>query len=235
MHDPQTVAHEIRWPWKNKHKYRTSIVTIWHCDPEKNVLGTRDDDSCGWFSPGYTEQEAEKIRILAKDQYSSLFARQVAIHEGKSYASGCYNQDIYGAIYWSWRAIKAHGKLGWQYGKPLTAAELDYIYSLATNPVDNFQSRKISNYDQFEEFFFSVWRCFRKFHRPWYKHPRWHIHHWKIQFHPLQQLKRRFWDKCEVCGKRGFTGSAYALGIGICHHKCHPGTKLSQSNQGGLV
>lgn len=43
----------------------------------------------------------------AKEQYGNIFARKVALAEDKSYASICYNQDTYGMIYWSWRAIKA--------------------------------------------------------------------------------------------------------------------------------
>lgn len=31
---------------------------------------------------------------------------------------------------------------------------------------------------------------------------RWHVHHWKIQIHPLQQLRRRLFTRCEVCGGR---------------------------------
>jgi len=58
--------------------------------------------------------------------------------------------------------------------------------------------------------------------RPWYKHPRWHIHHWEFQFHPFQNLKRRYWDKCCVCGKRGFKGSAFAdwNGTKLWHEEC---------------
>jgi len=40
--------------------------------------------------------------------------------------------------------------------------------------------------------------------RPWWKSPMFHIHHWRLQIHPLQNLKRKFWDKCCKCGKRGF-------------------------------
>lgn len=39
--------------------------------------------------------------------------------------------------------------------------------------------------------------------RKWYQHPKWHIHHWSIQFHPIQQFKKRYIYKCCVCGKRG--------------------------------
>lgn len=141
MYDPKTVAHEIKWPWKNKRGYRESIVTIWHVDPEKKTLGTRRDDSCGWSSPPYSEKEAEVVRKLAKDQYWQLFAKKKAYEEEKSYAYICYNQDCFGAIYWLWRAMKNtfNKKVPWQYGLPMSNKEFQHILQLATNPVDNFQ------------------------------------------------------------------------------------------------
>ena len=51
MHDPQTVAFEIRSPFRDAPSklwpkgYRRSLVTIWHVDPERDG----SDDSCGWF------------------------------------------------------------------------------------------------------------------------------------------------------------------------------------------
>jgi hypothetical protein len=44
--------------------------------------------------------------------------------------------------------------------------------------------------------------------RPWWRHPRWHVHHWKIQVHPLQMLNRWLFSRCATCGK-GF-GWGYA-------------------------
>lgn len=33
-------------------------------------------------------------------------------------------------------------------------------------------------------------------------HARWHVWHWKIQVHPIQDLKRWLFSRCAVCGKR---------------------------------
>lgn len=65
--------------------------------------------------------------------------------------------------------------------------------------------------------------------RPWYKHPRWHIRHWRIKFHPFQNLKRRYWDKCCICGKRGFKGAAYGDwdGTKLWHEECDQQTRKS--------
>jgi hypothetical protein len=46
-----------------------------------------------------------------------------------------------------------------------------------------------------------------KFHhvlapRPWYKHPKWHVHHWQVQIIPLQRCKRWVFSRCVLCGGR---------------------------------
>lgn len=219
MHDPMTVAHEIYLgPKKTKSgNYRSPLITIWHVDPETD--GT--DDSCGYSRVRLTKGDRDYIKKVAKDQYGQLYARKEALREEKSYAHICYNQDIYGAIYWLWRHFD-RGKVLWQYGKPLSLKDLQYVYQLATNPVDNFQSYKNNNLQEFEEFALLIYKAYKSYKRPWYKHPKWHIQHWKIQFHPLQRLKRRYWDKCSVCGKRGFKGSAYSDwgGTKIWHEQC---------------
>lgn len=38
--------------------------------------------------------------------------------------------------------------------------------------------------------------------RPWYRHPRWHIHHWQLQLHPWQNLWHWITRRCAICGKR---------------------------------
>jgi len=221
MRDPKTVAFEIYLGSKQKSNghYKRPLITIWHNDPETD--GT--DDSCGWTFPKITKVENDWLHKVAKDQYSQLFARTVALIEDKSYAHICYNQDTYGVIYWIWRHFnRAVNKAVWQYGVPLSNKELQYVYQLATDPVDNFQHNPITNVKDFEEFIYLVYRCWKKYQRKWYQHPRWHIHHWSIQFHPLQNLKRRYWDKCCKCGKRGFKSSAMGdwYGTKLWHQEC---------------
>jgi hypothetical protein len=66
MHDPWTVAHEIKAPWKKRYgkndpaTYHPALVTVWHVDPETD--GT--DDSCGWFSVHLTKPEQAHIREI---------------------------------------------------------------------------------------------------------------------------------------------------------------------------
>lgn len=79
-----------------------------------------------------------------------------------------------------------------------------------------------------------VWFHWRhKLRHPWWKHPRWHVWHWQIQVHPLQDLKRWLFSRCAKCGRRFSWGYAPVStqwgGRGprwfngephVYHHKC---------------
>ena len=43
---------------------------------------------------------------------------------------------------------------------------------------------------------------FNRAGRRWRWHPRWHFWHWKLQVHPVQELKRWLFSRCAGCGKR---------------------------------
>lgn len=77
MHDPQTVAFEIRYPWKKYGKlgrddfersYRESFITIWHVDPERDG----SDDSCDWFGRKLTDKEKALAARLIDNEYDNL-------------------------------------------------------------------------------------------------------------------------------------------------------------------
>ncbi len=227
MHDPKTVAFEIYLGSKRTKKggYKSPLITIWHNDPETD--GT--DDSCGWSFSKITKEENDFLDKIAKEQYYQIFSKKHAEREGKSYAYICVDQDTFGVIYWMWRVFnKKFNKTVWQYGEVLSNKELQKVYELATNPVDNFQHHKCATIESFREMIGLVYRCWKTYNRKWYQHPKWHIHHWSIQFHPLQSLKRRYWDKCCKCGKRGFNGSAHGdwSGIKIWHQECDDSAKV---------
>src|SRR5690242_6045894 len=73
MHDPMTVAFEIRYPWRQRkyrnHKskfqrnYRASFITIWHKDPEAD--GT--DDSCDWAGRKFSRRQVARIKDLVNN------------------------------------------------------------------------------------------------------------------------------------------------------------------------
>jgi len=58
--------------------------------------------------------------------------------------------------------------------------------------------------DEAKEAIDFLWYAFRSklSARPWWRHPRWHIHHWQFQIHFLQALKRYLFSRCMKCGGR---------------------------------
>ena len=67
MHDPMTVAFEIRWPGTKK-----LFITIWHVDPETD--GT--DDSCDWFGHRKTKETGWYPVYLDEYEKMSQAARE---------------------------------------------------------------------------------------------------------------------------------------------------------------
>lgn len=215
MYDPCTVAFDIKSPFRRAPDkfwpkgYRDTLVTIWHVDPEKNAPGMisrRGDDTCGWHTPPFSTADRDRVKRLVREQYSHIFEKQVRTAEGASYARVCFEPDVHSAVYWSWRSIKHEfdPRGPWQYGCRLTTAEKEAIYDLATCPVDNLQFtfKEVKDAETFEAFFFCVYRAYIRFRRPWYKHPRWHFWHWRLQIHPWQKLRRWMFSRCAGCGKR---------------------------------
>ncbi len=219
MHDPSTVAFDIKYPWRSSHKskmwpkgYRNTFITIWHVDPEdaRGMCGIRRrDDTCGWFTPPYPQKDHDRIAKLAKQQYSHIWEKQNAITKGKDYARICFEPSVYDAIYWAWRAIKysENGPGRWMYGEQrpaLTPRELEEIYLLDSNPVNNLRMRVagVKDEETCVEFFLLLYGIYLHHRRPWYRHPRWHIHHWRLQVHPWQKLRRWLFSRCAGCGKR---------------------------------
>lgn len=239
MYDPSTVAFDINIPLLGKNNFTKrqnyyTLITIWHQDPERTKEGycrTRGDDTCGWFNPPRLKKDDEALRKISIDQYRNICAKQVAHAEKKDYWEVCNDPTVVDAVYWCWRAVKHYYKprgILWQYGADLTFAEWQAIFMLATNPVDNvrFTFTQIHNAETFEELFMCVVRAVERFYRPWYKHPRWHIHHWRIVFHPWRQFYRRYFEKCCVCEKRGFPKGCGAMsdweGTRVWHSTCDP-------------
>lgn len=244
MYDPMTVAFEIKYPWRKygrraktpwERGYRSPFITIWHVDPEIPGRGSRTDDSCGWFRPPTTKEEREKVRKIGEEQWRDIFRQRAIVAEGdpERYAHVCYEPSAYDAVYWAWRRIKREDtKHIWQYGRErnyLSQGELEAIYSLAASPVNNLRITVsgVQNAEDCADFFMTVYGAYRRHHRPWYRHPRWHVWHWKLQIHPLQQLKRGLIDRCAGCGKRfGFGRVAMGEWSGkrIWHDECYPHT-----------
>lgn len=174
MHDPSTVAFEIRWPIE---------ITIWHEDPQTD--GT--DDSCGWFKPKYTEEQRRKVLQDAECHASSLQGI-FKVWDDSNRLEIIY--DIYRLAKWN------------LYRQRLNAKDYQEILDLALNTWDNIKVHGPASQEEYDRMILNMGRIIMGNRRPWWRHPRWHIHHWRIQVHCIQRLKRWLFSRCEACGGR---------------------------------
>ena len=210
MHDPMTVAHTIKrpWPQRQRHphgqtwRYFPDIVVIWHRDPETDG----SDDSCGWTFPTLTPAHRAIVDTFVRDDlafpyFSSPEVRHSGVIVNPEYQ---YPQlppgDCLALLHSAWLMI------AWELERRrLNPRDLLTIANLATCRSDNLRTFLVdvnrTPEDLVRAFFVCVLRNYLRFRRPWYRHPRWHVHHWEIQVPLLQTFKRWVWSRCCRCGK----------------------------------
>ncbi len=229
MHDPMTVAFTIKSPFK-RGEYRPDLITIWHVDPEKD--GT--DDSCGWFKRArhgdkkvlesiIKEFERDWDRTWTYDPNADGGAEGDELKRGKViYPCGLFNPSgmprytVQGIVLNLMHIAAANhfdcdGRTGWRKARKFISKRLLDILLFTENPVDSlFDSLTLkhgndtSREDRIRHFAEIIYGWILREDQPWYRHARWHVHHWKIQIHFLDNLKRWLFSRCCRCGK-GFS------------------------------
>lgn len=205
MHDPKTVAHEIyglrgwlakrrrdkgiRYDDKDpKFAWRSPLVTIWHVDPETDG----SDDSCGYSYPRIAKGLRERAEKIAASEWDFMFGR---------YAYKYQQPSAHEVVYALWKII------AWRMFKrrSLNLHEFQEIADLAANPTDNLRAVVFDaarSPEQARRLGALMLRCYVRLHRPWWRHPKWHVYHWQVQIHFTQKLKRWLFSRCKGCGKR---------------------------------
>lgn len=188
-HHPETLA------------FRLLGLSVWHVDPCKPVEGQRSDDSCAWFDrrPGeYAAAEREFLNFPA-----DMHDLQLTLNRMKHVPMARYGKfseprkdmdrapgfprlsqaDTLAAVLsvalrleqarWSSRRAKAPRLL-----KPFVkhrdvAAQ---AFDLALNSVDN-----LSSVDDAARMVRLIAASLNRYYRPWWRHPRWHVHHWRLK------------------------------------------------------
>jgi len=253
MHDPSTVAFEIKLPlpWKrprfgglSKGKEWASYhaATIWHEDPCKGPGG---DDSCGWFMRAHHGNKEVLERIVKKFEFDwdRVFEPKHEEHDPddgefihKTYFCGLFKPS--GDPHLSVHAIvlnlffmaamevfESDGRTNWKRAKRFMKKHLLDILLFAENPMDSLFDGITRKFEkgcgeeygtrQREERIRNLASCIYgwilRAERPWYRHPRWHIHHWRLQLPIWQSFKRFAFDRCDKCGK-GFKWGEVVIG-----------------------
>lgn len=228
MYDPHTVAFEVKSPFRGRPSniwpkgYRETWFTIWHHDPERTGTGNRTDDSCGWFdrTPG---QYADAVTYLLGDQ-STVFEIERALrtmapvtHHGKyTYPRLPLSEALALCLMiaselelrrW-WNGQRGNGGAhasAWRRVFTRERIVMPVAVRLALNPLDN-----LSTPENPEQAVRLIAAALNRHFRPWYRHPRWHVHHWHIQWHWLQKFNRWAFARCAKCGGR------FAWGESVC-------------------
>lgn len=243
MHDPQTVAFDIKRPWPRLTNpqerrlwgrfYWPTLITIWHVDPEADG----SDDSCGWSRPRLTKDQRSHMEFLAgceaRDPWLLRDHAKLPINEASA------EVKLRGAILAVASSLRQR----------VTFTEAsEWACRLLHNSMDNVRGALChlpgwhTNFsedteDRRRECAASLYCILAGYilreRRPWYRHPKWHVWHWKIQIHPLQAFKRWAFSRCAGCSRRftyGYCPTTYSWNgtgprwfvseAGVYHSEC---------------
>lgn len=231
-------------------RYHDEFITIWHVDPEKDgsdnscdwhgsrslTSGERD-----WLrKEGEGEHNFFFRGILKRDERPD--GALVENDRDERWPGGMVGASAFEVLYGIatillWRMPPGgkkgatplcHRRLsGWRMHRALAAA-VPTLFGLVCHPSDNLhrmiaEARACDDAGRkaMGDLFIAVARNLRRESRPWWRHPRWHIHHWSVRVHPWQNLVRWATRRCAACGRRFPWGYAPIYDSnGYHHHRC---------------
>lgn len=212
MHDPMTVAFDIKYPWRKYPKghkhwpdgYRETFITIWHVDPETDG----SDDSCGW---SYARVRRDDQKALCREladwelKFPYYFTRPArAINAEYPSLLTIGPGDCAALVVAAWQTF------AWRlYRENLSPRMVAAAIESAVTAHNNYQGTFVLDggdrspaAEQMYRAFLILLSGFETARRRWWQHPRWHLRHWRVQFHPAQAFKRWAFTRCAECGGR---------------------------------
>lgn len=232
MHDPMTVAFEIKSPFANRYDWgkkwgdRPSLITIWHVDPERD--GT--DNSCGFGYPKPTKKQREALEGIAwAEAHEPIFQRTKAkkitnLVTAEHLMRGCLERVDERLGFRIKPQVLDRLARSLVYSNDNCHDSLAFLPGWHTNgDSDTPENRMYSA----QGLMFMCFRVLARERRRWWQHPRWHVWHWKLQICPWQRFKRRFIDRCDMCREKFRGRSAFTNWGGDRHwcEKCQPSTE----------
>lgn len=236
------------------------LATIWHKDP---CQGPGGDDSCGWFMRAHHGDKAvlKRIRDAIEFNFDRVFEYRKddwddskkkagtppdSIHfMGYFHPCGDPNYSTHGIVLnLFFDAIHAYYNHNWKKSLPWMRKHLFDILHFAENPTDSLREgiagtfcsgkEKYDREARIDSYASCIYGWILRAEQPWWKHPRWHVRHWRLQV-PLWQIFRRWaFERCSKCG-RGFGWGETVMsdwnGTHIWHDDCSAPTKTRLANQ----
>lgn len=212
--------HDFLRPWAG--------FNVWHVDPCKNVPYQRDDDSCGWFDRGPGDYasavrstlEDEGVRKMVDITVQGRLPAHLGYHENLPIHVGAaiYKTIAMDLEYGRRSHMRTHGHYSSQRAYERRMRETLYVAeTLALSSVDN-----LLHIHEYPRLVTLIAAALNRHFRPWWKHPRWHVHHWKITWALPYNLRRAFIDRCAHCRKViGWGKSPLVMGHGKDQKQYH--------------
>jgi hypothetical protein len=196
MHDPHTLV----WSFPHYDSPLSALepiigIQVWHKDPERHVPGQRRDDSCGWFPRNLTPEFERSVAELGKKHNRDIIQR-IEDAFATSYTPDVRYRSLVEMPMWV--AFPTHlmvlqeiDRIAFKRRNPPSALLIRLASALAFSTVDNLNGP----WESPERYIRLLAAAYRREIRPWWKHPRWHIHHWRIHFSLTRTVKRWFSPK----------------------------------------
>lgn len=175
MHDPYSLILDIKSPFKNKKGEQKILVSVWHKDPCRHG----DDHSCGFFTRSWHLDKNLLYNVQKDFEYN--LKHWFDDHGDPKFSTIGIMIDMYSTV-------------GWLYfnrnKKKLNKFMNKYLYEIIntaendTDCIGDYVSNKWN--ESFESRMKSlpgiILADIVRKARPWWKHPKFHIHHWRFTF-----------------------------------------------------
>lgn len=186
MKDPYSLVASIRIPGT---KFR--LVDIWHCDRGHT------DGACGWSYPRLTEKQRRAMRDLG---FWEAREKHYLRYPFKIYTADLAEREaLYRALILT---ISRVLRIRISYEEAATIASercglggydgLDRIFCWVPGYHSNSPKDRDDDRSQhWAQTCAGIARGLLARRRPWWRHPRWHIHHWRFYVPALVRLSPR--------------------------------------------
>lgn len=251
MYDPLTLAFEIKYPWRKnkpwpegkrrweelseseqrnrssfwKEGYRNTFVAVWHKDPEHG-----SDDSCGYSRVRLTKEQVERLRNAAWSEGRN--PHFLICPEKEWFGNVAEVESLFrGMVLLVCRVLDI--KMSFDEISRYAAERVHFVdigksgNCFCFVPGYHTNSKKDSADDRQDHFctmLCGVASGLLTLQRPWYRKPKWHVWHWRLQVHPWQTFYRWAFERCSKCGGRFAWGTSDVIGdwngTRIWHGKC---------------
>lgn len=201
MHDPYILLT------------RVGPFDLWHRDK-----GGRDG-ACGWFMRAH-HGSPETLRKI-ESRFEMEWDRTIQIHEGTHSPPGLFDCSPFGWPIMSIHAIALnlffwaafeHCGCNRDRAMKFMRKNLCEILLFAENPTDSAVHGWLHRYgideretceERIHKAAVMIYGWVLRETRPWYRHPRWHVSHWRITCRWMPKLSRRILADCPTAPTTG--------------------------------